>query len=68
MPVFLPEVFPQKEIGLIRVFRSPSLWFSPKTEDYSLGFIRLKKAEKQSKIKQDRVEGYSLYNVRKDVR
>jgi hypothetical protein len=54
MPVFLPEVFPQKETGLIRVFHSSLLWFSPKTAGYSLGLIRLKKAERQSKIKQGR--------------
>jgi len=68
MPVFLPEVFPQKETGLIRVFRSSLLWFSPKTAGYSLGLIRLKKADRQSKIKQGRVEGCPLYNVEKDVR
>jgi len=68
MPVFLPEVFPQKETVLIRVFHNSLLWFSPKTAGYSLGLIRLKKAERQSKIKQGRVEGCPLYNVGKDVR
>jgi len=68
MPVFLPEVFPQKETGFIRVFHSSLLWFSPKTAGHSLGLIRLKKAERQSKIKQGRIESCPLYNVEKDVR
>jgi hypothetical protein len=68
MPVFLPEVFPQKETGLIRDFHNSLLWFSRRAAGYSLEFIRLKKAEGQSKIKLGRVEGCSLYNGRKDVR
>jgi len=68
MPVFLPEVFPQKETGLIRDFHNSLLWFSPKTAGHSLVLIRLKKAERQSKIKQGRLEGCPLYNVGKDVR
>ena len=68
MPVFLPEVFPQKETGLIRDFHNPLLWFSPKTAGHSLGLIRLKKEERQGKIKQGRVKGCPLYNVKRDVR
>jgi hypothetical protein len=68
MPVFLPEVFPQKETGLIRDFHNSLLWFSRKAAGYSLEFIRLKKAEGQSKIKQGRVEACSLYKSRNDVR
>jgi hypothetical protein len=68
MPVFLPEVFPQKETGLIRDFHKSLLRFSRKAAGYSLEFIRLKKAEGQSKIKLGRVEGCPLYNGRKDVR
>jgi len=46
MPVFLPEVFPQEEAGLIRDFHNLLLWFSRKAAGYSLEFIRLKKAER----------------------
>jgi hypothetical protein len=67
MPVFLPEVFPQKETGLIRENHSSLLWFSPKTAGHSLGLIRLKKAERQSKIKQGRWKAVR-YNIGKDVR
>jgi len=45
MPVFLPEVFPQEEAGLIRDFHNLLLWFSRKAAGYSLEFIRLKKVE-----------------------
>jgi len=61
MPVFLPEVFPQKETGLIRDFHNSILWFSPKAAGYSLEFIRLKKAERWAKIRRGRVEGCPLY-------
>jgi hypothetical protein len=68
MPVFYQRFFHRKKPVSSGFSAAHSCGFPPKTEGYSLGFIRLKKAEKQSKIKQGRVEGCSLYNVRKDVR
>jgi hypothetical protein len=44
-PDFLPEVFPQKEMGFLSDFHTALLWFSRKAVGYSLAFIRLKKAK-----------------------
>jgi hypothetical protein len=49
-PDFLPEVFPQKEIGFLSDFHNSLLWFSRKAVGYSLAFIRLKKAKWWAKI------------------
>jgi hypothetical protein len=68
MPVFLPEVFPQKETGLIRDFHNSLLWFSRKAAGYSLEFIRLQKAESRLRLGGAEWKAVRYIIVGKDVR